>query len=194
MFTLSEHDPGKPATGVSDVFFLAPVVNQIVTSEPVEDVLMLRDEMANLAWAVERRYEGETGVAVERVEEMTRAMPERTAPGQDARLVYTLGTTVPPYWFPLVPEAQTPGDVRLRLEQMANRDASVQPRGRFLVLGSPSIPDADVPREGTRLLRDYALTRWTSGATFLWARRIRRVGRGEGSSGLRFDVAELDEP
>jgi hypothetical protein len=194
MFTLAEHDPGTPATDVSDLFFLPPVANQIIVGEPVEDVLMLRDEMANLAWAVERRYEGETGAAIERVEEMTRAMPDPPVPGQDAPLVYSLGTTVPPYWFPLVPEAPIPGEVRLRLEQMAYRDASFQSRGRFLLLGSPSIPDADVPREGTRLLRDYALTRWTNGATFVWARRIRRIGRGEGSSGLRFDVAELQEP
>jgi hypothetical protein len=77
---------------------------------------------------------------------------------------------------------------------MAYRDATIKPRGRFLALGSPSIPDADVPREGTRLIRDYALTRWTNGATFAWARRVRTVGRGEGSSGLRFDVAEYHEP
>jgi hypothetical protein len=193
MFTLNERQPSAPGpAGVSDLFFLPPVANQIITSEPVEEVLMLRDEMANLAWAVERRYEGETGAAVERVEEMTRTMPERPTPGEDATLTYTLGTTVPPYWFPLVPEAST-GEVRLRLEQMVARDATVKPRGRFLVLGSPPIPDGDVPREGTRLIRDYTLTRWANGATYVWARRIRRVGRGEGSSGLRFDLAEYTE-
>jgi hypothetical protein len=192
MFTLNERDPTTMAVDVSELFFLPPVASQMITSEPVEEVLLLRDEMANLAWAVERRYEGETGSAVERVEEMTRAMPEHQTPGPDATLRYTLGTTVPDYWFPLVPEAST-GDVRLRLEQMANREANVDPRGRFLVLGSPPIPDADVPREGTRLIRDYALARWTNGATYVWARRVRGVGRGEGSSGLRFDVAELDE-
>ena len=76
---------------------------------------------------------------------------------------------------------------------MANRDTSVVPRGRFLVLGSPPLPDAEVPREGARLLRDDALTRWTDGATLAWSRRVRRVGRGEGSSGLRFDAAELGD-
>ena len=40
---------------------------------------------------------------------------------------------------------------------------------------------------------DAALARWTDGGTLAWSRRLRRVGRGEGSSGLRFDVAELDE-
>jgi hypothetical protein len=76
---------------------------------------------------------------------------------------------------------------------MVNQGAGVVPRGRFLTIGDPPIHDAEVPREGTRLERDYALTRWTNGATLAWARRVRHVGRGEGSSGLRFDVAEREE-
>ena len=67
-------------------------------------------------------------------------------------------------------------------------------RGRFLSLGMPDVPDGEVPREGVRLLRDYALARAASGAAVAWARRARRTGRGEGSSGLRFDAAELDRP
>jgi hypothetical protein len=192
MFTLSERSATSPSTGgVADLFFLPPVAHQLLTGPPVENVLLLRDETANLAWAVEHSYEGEAGGAIERIEEMTRAVPERTVPAADAPLRYRLGTTVPPNWFPLVP-VLAGGDVRLQLERMANQPASVLPRGRFLLLRDPPLPDADVPREGTRLLRDYALTRWTNGATLLWARRLRRVGRGEGSSGLRFDLADAD--
>jgi hypothetical protein len=193
MFTLTEREPGAPAAGVSDLLFLAPVAGQPITSEPVEEVLLLRDEMANLAWAVERRYEGETGAAAERIEEHTRALPDHDAPGEDATLRYRLGTTVPRHWFPLVPQV-TGGEPRLRLERMANHELSVKPRGRFLSLGGPDLPDGEVPREGARLLRDYALARAASGATVVWARRTRRTGRGEGSSGLRFDAAELDRP
>jgi hypothetical protein len=191
MFTLSERDPaGSGAAGTSDLLFLPPVASQAITSEPVEDVLMLRDEMANLAWGVEKRYEGESGAAIERIEEMTRTLPERPVPGEAATPGYVLGTSVPPYWFPLVPSQAAAGP-GLKLEQMSNRDASVLPRGRFLDVGGPVIPDAEVPREGTRLVRDYLLTRWSNGQPLLWSRRIRRVGRGEGSSGLRFDLVEL---
>ena len=194
MFTLSESEPAAAgATATSELFILPPVASQAITSEPVEDVLLLRDEMANLAWGVERRYEGERGSAIERIEQFTRTLRERTVPEQEAGLRYELGTTVPPYWFPLVPTALA-GGLGLKLERMANQDASVKPRGRFLEVGGPPIPDAEVPREGTRLVRDYLLTRWSNGEPLLWARRIRRVGRGEGSSGLRFDVAELEEP
>jgi hypothetical protein len=191
IFTLSEREPGELANGVSDLFFLPPIAIQTITGPPVEDVLLLRDEMANLAWAVERRHEGEGGRGIDAIEELTRAMPERMAPGANATLRYLLGTAVPPYWFPLVPQAGAAG-VELKLEQLTNRDDSVKPRGRFLSLDGPPIPDGTVPREGTQLLRDYAMARWTNGASFTWARRIRRVGRGEGSSSLRFDVVELD--
>ena len=154
---------------------------------------MLRDEMADMAWAVEQRYQGETGRGAHAIEEMAFAIPETPTPSSDAVLRYMLGTEVPPYWFPLVPLRDTDG-TRLKLEQMANRDASVVPRGRFLDLAAPPIPDADVPREGTRLTRDYALTRSASGVTLAWARRVRRIGSGEGSSGLRFDATELQQP
>jgi len=190
MFTLTQRDMGSTTSDVSDLLFLAPVAGQLITSEPVEEVMLLRDEMANMAWAVERRYEGETGAAADRHEEHTRALPDRAAPEQDAPLRYRLGTEVPAHWFPLVPQL-TGGEPRLRLERMGNRPAAA-PRGRFLSLGGPEIPDAEVPREGVRLLRDYALARSSSGAALGWARRVRRTGRGEGSSGLRFDVAEVD--
>jgi hypothetical protein len=179
------------SAGVSDLFFLPPVATQAITGSPVEDVLMLRDEMANLAWAVERRYEGDAGGGVESIEGMTRSLVDVARPAADATLRYLLGTTVPAHWFPLV-STQDAAGVRLDLQRMANQNASVKPRGRILDLNGPHIVDAEVPREGTRLLRDYAMARWSNGASFTWARRIRLVGRGEGSSGLRFDAAVLE--
>jgi hypothetical protein len=35
-------------------------------------------------------------------------------------------------------------------------------------------------------------TRWTDGTTVVGHGRQRRTGRGEGASGLRFDVLEVD--
>lgn len=191
MFTFTERAPGAAPSGVSDMFFLPPVAVQPITGSPVEDVLLLRDEMANLAWAVERRYEGDAGGSVEAIEAMTRSLVDTGRPNADAPLRYLLGMTVPAHWFPLVPTQNAAG-VLLDLQRMANQDASVEPRGRILDLNGPHIVDAEVPREGTRLLRDYAMARWSNGESFTWARRTRLVGRGEGSSGLRFDAAVLE--
>lgn len=44
----------KPA---SNLFLLAPAALNVMESQPVEEVLFLRDEMANVAWAVERLIE-----------------------------------------------------------------------------------------------------------------------------------------
>jgi hypothetical protein len=50
--------------------------------------------------------------------------------------------------------------------------------------------EEEVPREGVRVTRNYQYTRWFDGSTHLWIGRRKQIGRGEGSSGLRFDVAE----
>jgi hypothetical protein len=191
MFTLDERDPADPtSTGLADLFFLPPVAQQITADRPVEEVLLMRDEMADLAWAIERRYEGGRGIAAERIEEAMSDRPVVPPPNVDASLRYLLGTTVPPYWFPLLPEAGV-DDVRLQLDRMANQPESVGPLGTFLDMNGPSLPDAAVPREGRQLLRDYAITRRSNGATYVWSRKLSRIGHGEGSSGLKFDVALL---
>jgi hypothetical protein len=191
MFTLNQRDPAQPAAmGVADLFFLPPVAQQVIADRPVEEVLLVRDEMANLAWAIERRYEGGRGIAVERIEEAMSDRPIVPPPNVNASLRYILSTTVPPYWFPLVPE-QGINDVRLHLDRMANQSESVQPLGTFLDMNGPSLPDSVVPREGRQLLRDYAFTRWSNGMSYVWSRKRSRIGRGEGSSGLKFDVVCL---
>ena len=49
-----------------DHFFLAPTLMRTMEGRPLEEVLFLRDEMANLAWGVERVVEGPSGRAVDR--------------------------------------------------------------------------------------------------------------------------------
>jgi hypothetical protein len=52
-----------------------------------------------------------------------------------------------------------------------------------------ALREDEVPREeGARATRAYQLARWMDGSTFLWLGRRKGVGRGEGSSGLRFDT------
>ena len=53
-----------------------------------------------------------------------------------------------------------------------------------------TLREDEVPREGARVTRAYQLARWFDGGTYLWLGRRKTVGRGEGSSGLRFDVID----
>jgi hypothetical protein len=45
-----------------------------------------------------------------------------------------------------------------------------------------------VARAGEYITRRWRRTRWRDGRTFTWLAAQRRTGRGEGSSGLAFDL------
>jgi hypothetical protein len=53
-----------------------------------------------------------------------------------------------------------------------------------------SLREEEVPRAGVHLTRSAQLARWIGGTTLLWMGRRKRTGRGEGSSGLRYDVVK----
>ena len=204
MFRQSDATGGVPP----EWFLLAPAVMAGPSGEPVEEVLFLRDEMANLAWAVERRVAAPAGGAVElwEAEQRERAAAERAA--DDARaaapdsgaepadaLAYRLATKVPRSWTPLVPVrigAAAAGQVAFQLRPMLDDSgAPLLPRGRLLREAGPNatFPEEEVPRAGLRIVRKPQLVRWTAGTTHLWTGRHAGPGRGAGSSGLRFDTA-----
>jgi hypothetical protein len=178
------------------VFFLPPTLAASLESPPVEEVLLIRDEMANMAWAIERKVQGPSGRPVDRFEEYLekqRGLQSTEEPPEEgAAVLYKLASTVPDHWIPLLP-------VHIGAEQSAivlQRGAMLDPetgdgilaQGRFL---TPTqrlmIEDEEVPRVGVQATRNYQHTRWTNGASFLWMGRRKRAGRGEGSIGLRFD-------
>jgi hypothetical protein len=184
MFTL--HGEDSAATG--NVFVLPPSSPHQLDGPTVEEVALLRDEMANLAWAVERYFEGEDGLPVDRAQR-SRRPPTTQPPSAGNPTRYRLGTTVPPYWFPLVPELGTAAR-RLRVTEMAySTEPDAEPKGHLITLGQ-LIEDEELPREGLHLVRDRVLARWTDGTPVAWTRHRTRIGRGEGSSGLRFDIVE----
>ena len=49
------------------------------------------------------------------------------------------------------------------------------------------IHDSEVPREGAVVQRAHQAARWYDGRLCVWIGHRKSVGRGEGSSGLRFD-------
>jgi len=65
-----------------------------------------------------------------------------------------------------------------------------EPKVSFLDPGRELLlHDEEVPREGARVTRRFQYSRWLDGSTLLWIGRRKEPGRGEGSSGLRFDIA-----
>jgi hypothetical protein len=186
----------KPA---SNLFFLPPSLLRSMESRPIEEVLFLRDEMANLAWAVERLIESpaerplnrfETYLEKKRRRELETADKTSSAAGP---LRYRLSTEIPDYWIPLMP-ARVGQGLRLKRGAVLKTDGLPEPvhaLGRILTPDpgrALELYEEEVPREGVRVTRNYQYTRWFDGSTHLWIGRRKQIGRGEGSSGLGFDV------
>ena len=188
--------PPRPA---SNLFFLPPSLLKSLESRPIEEVLFLRDEMANLAWAVERVIESsadrplnrfEAYLAQQRRRELETEEETSSAP---AVLRYRLSTEIPDYWIPLMPVRIGEG-LRLKRGDVLKTDGArgiVQALGRILESNQAlSLFEEEVPREGIRVTPSFQLTRWIDGSSYLWVWRRKGVGRGAGSSGLQFDSIE----
>jgi len=198
MFQLSSMpQPGNAATVTeSNLFLLPPALMTSLESRPVEEVLFLRDEMANLAWGVERVIESAIERPLNRFEQQRYPPRPQVEQSQD-KLIYRLATSVPDNWVPLIPVQSSTG-LRLRRGAVLKPDGLAKPvvaHGRVLNPEPPhpnglQIYEEEIPREGIRVTRNYQLTRWHDGSTHLWIGRRKAVGRGEGSSGLKFDSVE----
>ena len=179
-----------------------PAVVSFEEGPAFEEVLFLRDENANLGWAVERTVEGRSGDPRSRIDEHTQPPPREPGPVETAELDYVFQTGVPEHWIPYLP--RTTGYRSMELAQGAMHrfepregdppippdGLPVTPQGRLLnEAGSKVIADAEVPREGVRVRRVTVLARRVDGGYERWTARRVSVGKGEGASGLGFDAA-----
>jgi hypothetical protein len=186
--------PGSdlPAFIEPNLFFLAPALGRAVEGAALEDVLFMRDEMANVAWAIERSTESPVEQA--RIYSAP-ASPPGDAVAADAPARYLLSSTVPENWIALLPvQLRTAqGQVVSRLKRGAVLQADGPPtvhRAQSQALNAAAdllLHDEDVPREGVHVTRARRMARWIDGSTWVWTAFRKQVGRGEGSSGLQFD-------
>jgi hypothetical protein len=203
--------PSKPATGWSmfelspvqraaaasrphaNCLFLAPSLLRTLSSRPLEEILFMRDEMANIAWAVEHVVEGPIEQRLEPAAEPD--PPQSDLPQPSAIPRYRLATDVPGNWIPLLPQrtAIDPPSLRLvRAAVLAPDGTNAVRRARSALLNAAprlALFDEEVPREGAIVTRQFEATRWIEGHTLLWVALRKHVGKGEGASALRFDSA-----
>jgi len=106
---------------------------------------------------------------------------------------YRVETTVPDYWFPLVPVATAPGVTRFNLAGLNERDHTSASNGRLITPGL-WLHEEEVPRDGAAVQRRPMLARWFDGSWHSWVRREKGPGTGESSSGLAFDNVWPTEP
>lgn len=217
-WTAFQNTPVDDPSALADLFVVPATLPQPLEGEPLEEVALFRDEMANLVWGVEHVVQGATGEPVRRGLVESRSLRQEL-PGDlaDAAIVYRLMTPVPDNWIPFVSvpvpglpvarfatelerrpmvrfveDGTEPGaDGRLRTRYAAE---VVEPEGVLLRdpadgSGRLRIAEEEVPREGVEVVRRFRLARTPDGGTVLWIARRKGVGQGEGSSGLKFDTA-----
>jgi hypothetical protein len=168
---------------------LLPTAARIQSGEMIEDVTLIRDEVANMVWGVEKTIlvpSGEAKRGIEAARE-TRTWFESKAPAQQgggpqppaAPIRYQLMSTVPENWIPFIP-VHVPGDNReIQLQRasmprivgddpgwLADPLRKVKPRTVLLREGldadkpiSYMIHEEEVSRAGTRLMQSYQRTR-----------------------------------
>ncbi|KUN95861.1 hypothetical protein AQJ84_22050 [Streptomyces resistomycificus] len=188
MFTLDSPDPDHPAA--SGLLMLPTERGQ--AGQPLERVVLARDELANLAWAVQHHYTDGRGEPVDRRDRWARsAQAEPIVPGELP--AYAVQTIVPDYWFPLVPEAVRTAEIRFRLADLTAPGLDSRPEGR-LITPRLWVHEEEVPRDGAYVTRRPVLARWFDGSWHSWVRREKAPGTGESSSGLAFDTVRPTEP
>lgn len=236
---------------LADRMFLCPAVSAL-EGPPLEHVLMMRDEMANMVWGIEKRVQGTSGEPLDRKFESNRlSTTQELRPPADAVAVpggaplnYRLQTPVAANWIPFLPVKKagaTPANWSIQLQRAVvthyyqvtpgrlndSRNADYKgfidrlraatfveekpeqgspdnrlqgfmfhPRGSLLRLDPNAdvqkdylrVEEEEVPREGIELTRAFNYARDAQGRALLWIGRRKTTGRGEGSSGLRFDI------
>ena len=154
----------------------------------VEDVMLLRDELATMVWGIERTICGGSGSPVDLATAWNTSLPIAPPPSASAMPQYRLGTTVPDYWIPFMPVAAATGTVKLVRAKLPTADHGEQ--SRVLQDVDSGLFVEQIPREGVHVQRIYRLARGPAGATVLWLSRRSGPGSGEGRSGLAFDLLE----
>lgn len=216
MFSLTRDDDLRGA-GLDGLLFLPPVAGFRDESPPLEEVRFIRDEGANMIWGVERRVQNRIGDAIEGFDahserhgreqewEAERAGTGGAAPDQadagEGPPRYRLASPVPANWIPFVPARTDPfkRSIRLLRAQMLRNQGDDRPSpipALTRVLDPFDLlwlQEDAVPRAGVKVQLTKQRVRWFDGETHMWLGRKAVVGRGEGSSGLRFDVIEPEK-
>jgi hypothetical protein len=213
MFTSSV--AGEARLPADTSLLLLPTTAGAIDGPGLEEVVLIRDEMANMVWGVEKVVslpDGSTMPGLEAARE-TRAYFERllaesgAGPGADppsvADIRYRVMDTVPENWIPFIAARVSSTERQIRLQRAAmprvlDDDPAdpkrIEPLTMLLRDGLDRAPresyfleEAEVEREGVHVVRNFQRTRWLDGRVVVWLGVSKHSARGEGSSGLGFD-------
>jgi hypothetical protein len=211
IFTINVRNAPASSAAADTTLLLLPTLASAQAGPTQEEVFLVRDEVANMAWGVEKTVPLASGisrpgseVAKQTFNYLQGLIPGgATPPPMAAAVRYQAMNSVPENWIPLIP-VHVPNDNReIQLQRAAmprilvgdtNPPQKVQPLTALLRQGLDLTPaqtyflhEEEVPRAGARVTQYFSRSRWTKGQVFTWSRVQKQTGRGEASSGLAFD-------
>ena len=211
MFTINVRNAPAGATATDTTLLLLPTLASSQSGAPLEEVSLVRDEVADMAWGIETTVPLASGISRPGAEvgKQTFSYLQSLIPGgaappaMTAPVRYDAMNSVPENWIPLIP-VHVPDDNRqIQLQRAAmprilQGDTSppqkVQPLTSLLRQGLDTTPpqpyflhEEEVPRAGAQLAQYFERSRWVQGQVFTWLRVQKQTGRGEAASGLAFD-------
>lgn len=199
-------------------FMVVPSVPKIQEGDPIEEIQLTRDEVANMVWGIETRVplpSGESNPGREAARDTLRylqriigesgtVVAEPLPPA--ANLRYRVMSSVPENWIPFIATHEEGSNRQTRLQRASmpriiegdpNPMVKVKPRTNLLreglnqaVKASYFINEEEVLRSGTQVTQSFQRTRWYNGQVFTWLGVRKRTGRGEAASQLRFDYLQ----
>ena len=184
--------------------YLTPATTARKESPPLEELLFLRDEYANMVWAIEKKVLNEMGQVVDgfdlhlelngpftkNTDEEETTTDGNTPPPPKFRLA----SPVPTNWIPYLPRHIGDSEHEIELVQalMVRNEADeepvdINPLSWLAGEDLSAIREEAIPRAGIRIQLTKQRVRWADGKTYIWLGRKVLTGKGEGSSGLTFD-------
>lgn len=174
---------------IRNLLYVAPRLAAPLIGPVVEEVLLSRDEQANLGWAIEQAVESPLQTPVR----LSSARPPEPPGDPDVAPDYHLAQNPPPHWIPLLPVRPGPDQ-----QVVLARGSVLDSDGRRLVHsvtellgGGPDgallIPEEEVPTGGVLVQRSYQAARWIDGTLHVWAAHRTKVNPSVPPSGVRYD-------
>jgi len=197
-WAMFEHSRVSAAdTRNTNLFYFVPTVGKSLESPRLEQVNYLRDEMANLVWAVENIVPSQAGNGVNGNQiALEKDAAPVSAPAADgsAPVSYILGSTVPHNWVPFIPVPirENSYEMHLQRAKLPNSKGAV---GKLVSENQAPyfIDEKTLDSTGLLVSRAAQISRFTNGSTHLWIGRRKEAGKGEGWSNLKFDQIESGE-
>ena len=186
-----------------DALLLLTTNSKKEMGKPIEKVVFARDEIANLVFGVEQIVPTGFGLGKKGLEKKKGNEPEDLSIGS-TKSNYKIKTTFEENWIPFVLKKEEQELLLHRASQFVHNPETetnerIRPQSILLRPGISDnneqttpyfIKEEEILRSGIVVQTNYQRTRWYDGRVVSWLAREKRLGKGEMSSNLRFDVLE----